>query len=103
MPSVKTGLPRDGRLVFKWRSSIDDYEDEELIVAEFAKGADTSRAIRVIYSDPDLKGLPWDSPDGLAMFIPRESVELLRGKGLSFGTSELLKSEELPREKFEAK
>ncbi|MCR4328894.1 MAG: hypothetical protein NUV53_05325 [Patescibacteria group bacterium] len=73
-----------------WRGrSMDDYYDEELVAANFLTGNGVSRAISLIYDDPELRGLPWDSPDGLTLFVPHESIDLLRRKGLEFTLSDL--------------
>lgn len=48
------------------------------------------RAIDLLWSDPDLIGMPRHYADGKTMIVPEEGVELLRSKSLKFRVSELV-------------
>ena len=75
--------------------SIGGYQDNELLALTFLSGKEISKAIHLVYTDPDLKGLPWDSGGGIALFVPKEAVELLKSKGLKFTIDTLLNEEDL--------
>jgi len=71
-----------------WRP-IGSYADNELVVVEFASIAERNCAVDWMCGDAELSGLPWDGPNGMDMFIPKEVAPMLKSKGLQFLTSEL--------------
>ena len=79
----------------RWIRSYGSYTNEELRAVAFPSVEEIERAIDFIDGESDLKGLPWDSPDGMTLFVPEEAVDLLRSKGLEFKVSELLNRGEL--------
>jgi hypothetical protein len=57
---------------------------------KFPSIKEIDKAIGLIWSDPELKGVPNDSPDGMSLIVPKETVSVFRSKGLRFKVSELL-------------
>lgn len=85
----------------KWRRSCGSYQNHELRALTFRSSRLINAAVVLIGSDRDLNGLPWDSPDGRTLFVPKEAVPLLREKGLRFRVSELLTPEGLPADELD--
>jgi hypothetical protein len=57
---------------------------ETLIAIRFKNGEDVDRAIDVIYSDPALSKMSFDSPDGYELHISQDAEPILRKYGLKF-------------------
>lgn len=57
---------------------------EKLVVARFKSGDDVDRAIDVIYGDPILSKMSFDSPDGYELHISQDAVPILKKHGLKF-------------------
>ena len=80
-----------------WRP-YGSYSNAELQAVTFPSVEEIDRAIDVIFKDSDLKGLPFDTPDGMTLFVPTESVALLQAKDLKFSVSNLLSPDDLDPE-----
>ena len=65
------------------------YSSDELRALKFRSVRDFDGAIDAIFNNSNLKKLPWDTPDGITMFVPQESVRYFRKHGLRFKESRL--------------
>jgi hypothetical protein len=84
----------------RWKRSFGSYTNAELRALKFRSVKEFERAIKLCWDDPDLKGLPRGSPDGITLIVPEEAVEYFRARGLKFEVSRVLSSEDLPPEKL---
>ena len=92
--------PMEPRSHQQWTRRYGSYQSEELRALKCPSVEEFEKAIDLIYSDPDLKGLPFDSPDGMTLFTPVDAVKLLRSKGLKFRASLLLNKRDLAPERL---
>ena len=67
-----------------WQRSSGVYQIENLRALKFSSRKEYNRAVDLFWNDPDLKGIPRDTPDKMTHIVPMEAVELLRKKGLDF-------------------
>ena len=79
-----------------WRH-FGDYRDSELRALTFESVKEYDRAIDLTYEDPDLRDVPNFTPDGKKLLVPVDSVELFRGKGLSFSDHRLSEEKHLKK------
>ncbi|MEX2053202.1 MAG: hypothetical protein WD898_03185 [Candidatus Paceibacterota bacterium] len=73
----------------RWTRRYGSYQNEELVVISLRSIKKLHEVLGLIDSDLELKGMPWDTPDGRSLFVPAEAVKLLRSKGLKFTVSKL--------------
>jgi hypothetical protein len=76
------------------------YATMELRALKFASVREFNRAIYAIFHNPNLRKLPYDTPDGMTLFVPQESVRYFEESRLKFKFSRLLNVEDVPREKL---
>jgi hypothetical protein len=84
----------------RWVRPFSMYGNEELRAVKFSSVKELRRAIRLFWEDPDLKGVPRDTPDGRTVILPEEALELLRAKGFKFTVSRILGSSDLTPERL---
>ena len=57
--------------------TLNDYEDDQLIVLVFQDDDDCERAIELKFADARFRKIPYDLPAGPAMIVPRHNCEAL--------------------------
>jgi hypothetical protein len=72
------------------------YSSRELRALKFASVRQVNLAIDLIWKDPILKRFPFNTPDGITLFVPKEAVPFFKEAKLKFRVSELLHDDELP-------
>lgn len=84
----------------QWRRSIGSYTDKELRALKFRSMNEVGKAIDLIWSHADLRGLPRMTPDGITFIVPEEAVKYFEEVGLKFIVSLLANREDIPPERF---
>lgn len=56
----------------------------ELVAVRFTTGEEVDRAIDILFDDPRLRNMPWDTPDGYELHLPARAATILKGHGLAF-------------------
>ncbi len=79
----------------RWNRPFSAYTNAELRAVKFRSVKEFDRAIDLLWSDPDLKGMPNRTPDGKTLIVPKEGVAILISKRFKFTVSELLNRDEL--------
>jgi hypothetical protein len=65
-------------------ASMNSTQLKTLVAVRFATGDDVNKALDVLFDDPALRNVPWDSPDGYELHIPKYAEPLLRNRGLDY-------------------
>jgi hypothetical protein len=86
----------------RWKRSYTAYRASELRALKFSSVDAINRAVELCWEDPDLKGVPWKSPDGITMIVPEEAVELFRAKDekLEFEVGKVLSRKDIPPQRL---
>ncbi len=83
-----------------WERSFGAYRNKELRHIKFRTIRDFEFAIRLCWSDSELRGLPRGTPDGRSLFVPMEAVEIFRKKGFKIIAKKVLSPEDISREEL---
>jgi hypothetical protein len=84
----------------RWQRSYGSYTNDELRALEFSSEEEIRRAIHLIFSDQDLRGMPGDFVDKHTLIAPKEAVWYFKNKGLNFNVTELVNPEDLTKEEL---
>jgi hypothetical protein len=86
----------------QWKRSYTAYRASELRAMKFSSAEGINRAIELCWEDPDLKGVPRKSPDGITLIVPEEAVELFKAKDekLEFEVSKVLSRKDIPPQRL---
>jgi len=84
----------------QWKRSLGSYRTIELRALKFKSVKEFDRAIGLIWNDPDLIGVPNETPDGISLIVPEEAVSIFKAKGLQFKVSSVLSPSDLPPKKL---
>lgn len=86
----------------QWLKRFSAYTSNELRVLQFRSITELEKAIDLCWKDPDLKGVPRDTPDGRSLIVPQEAVDYFKAKGLRFRISTLLNPDDLSSKQLAA-
>jgi orotate phosphoribosyltransferase len=74
----------------QWKSSLNHYERSELRALRFDSVDEIDRAIDIIWTMPELLGVPNESPEGLTLIVPAGATEYFKDAGLAVNVDHLL-------------
>lgn len=83
-----------------WSHPYGAYANAELRALRFQSVKEIDRAIGLLWSDPELIGMPRHYGDGKTMIVPQEAIELLKRRRLKFRASELVDTNTLTPEQL---
>ena len=81
-----------------WKSFVFQYEPEELCALTFPSVRGIDEAVDLIWSVPELKKAPYETPDGIILVVPCQVAEALKRQGLRFETHSLFNPGEMKPE-----
>lgn len=85
---------------YRWARPYGSYSNAEIRALTFKSIKECDRAIDLLWSDPDLIGMPRHYGNNITMFVPQEAVELFKSKRLKFTVSELVDTNTLSPEQL---
>jgi predicted transcriptional regulator len=80
-----------------WLARLGMYPEK--VALRFATDTAFGQGIRLLWSDPELRGMPRDHPDARTLLVPAVAVEVLRGRGLRFDVLPVVSAGDLPAER----
>lgn len=83
-----------------WSRPYGAYTNAELRALRFRSVKEIHQAIGLLWSDPDLIGMPRSYGPDKMMIVPEEAVELLKSKRWKFTVSELVDTNTLSYEQL---